>query len=96
METYFILTLLVLLGNNRSAVFEATTYLPVLCHKLATTCQIDSSMVANLKLKPELCNCANTKIIESTAPPQQQYNRDTILWDTLLMLWLFLHELRLL
>ena len=32
--------------------------LPFLCHKLATTCQIDSSKVSNSKLKPDQYNCA--------------------------------------
>ena len=38
--------------------------------KSATTCQIDSYTVSNFKLKPDLCNCVKTEIIESTASPQ--------------------------
>ena len=57
--------------------------LPFVCDKSATTCQIDSNKVSNSKLKPDLSNCAKTKIIESTAPPQQQYKRGTLFWDTL-------------
>ena len=44
--------------------------LPFLCHKSATTCQIDSYKVSNSKLKPDLCNCEENEIIESTNPPQ--------------------------
>ena len=52
--------------------------LPFLCHKSATTSQIDSYKVSNSKLKPDLCNCAETEIIESRAPPQQKHKRGTI------------------
>ena len=48
------------------------------CHKSATTCQIDSNKVSNSKLKPELCNCAITEMTESTAPPQHSKNRHNI------------------
>ena len=56
------------LENNRSVVFKATTYLPVLHHKSATICQVDSYMVSNSKLKPGQCNCVKTEIIESMSP----------------------------
>ena len=45
--------------------------LPFLCHKSATTCQIDSYKASNSKLKPNLCNCLKTVMIGSIAPPQQ-------------------------
>ena len=51
--------------------------LPFLCHKSATTCQIDSYKVSNSKLKPDLCNCVNTVKIESMAPPQQPHKLGT-------------------
>ena len=44
--------------------------LPFLCHKSATTCQIDSNKVSNSKLKLDLCNCVKIEIIEPTAPTQ--------------------------
>ena len=44
--------------------------LPFLCHKSANTCQIDSNKVSNSKLKPDLCNCVKTDVINSTAPPR--------------------------
>ena len=47
--------------------------LSFLCHKLATTCQIDSNKVSNSKLKPVQCNCVKTKMIDATAPPQQPH-----------------------
>ena len=50
---------------------------PFLCHKSATTCQIDSNKVSTSKLKPDLCNCVKIQIIQSTAPPQQPNKRDT-------------------
>ena len=53
--------------------------LPFLCHKSATTSQIDSNKVTNFKLKPELCNCADTEMIDSTVPPQQPHKRGTSL-----------------
>ena len=31
--------------------------LPFLCHKSATTCQIDLNKVSHSKLKLDLCNC---------------------------------------
>ena len=43
--------------------------LAFLCHKSATTRQIDSNKISNSTLKLELCNCVKTEIIESTAPP---------------------------
>ena len=43
--------------------------LPFLCHKSATTGQVDSNRVANSKLIPDLCNCVKTEIIESTTSP---------------------------
>ena len=57
--------------------------LPFLCHKSATTCQIDSNMVSNSKLKPDRCNCVTTETIKATSPPQQQCKRDTISCDLL-------------
>ena len=63
-----------LLENNRSAMFEAsfeaTTYLPFLCHKSVAACQIDSYKVSDSKLRLELCNYAKFEIMESTAPSQ--------------------------
>ena len=49
--------------------------LPFLCHKSATTCQIDSYKVSNSKLKPYLCNCVTAEMIESTASPQQPHKQ---------------------
>ena len=49
---------------------EQPLILPFLCHKSATTCQIDSYKVSNSKLKPDLCSSVKTEMIESTAPPQ--------------------------
>ena len=62
--------------SNRGAVFEATTYLilPLLCHKSATACQVDSYVVSKSKLKPDLNNCVNTEMTESTAPPHSHKN----------------------
>ena len=57
--------------------------LPFLCHKSATTCQIDSNKVSSSKLESDLCYCFKTGIIESTTPPQQSHKRGTIFWDTL-------------
>ena len=45
--------------------------LPFLCHKSATTCQIGSNSISNSEVKSDLCNCVETKKIESIAPPQQ-------------------------
>ena len=60
--------------------FEAATYFAFfLYHKSATTCQIDSNKVPNSKLKPDLCNCVKTEIIESTAPPQWPHLLGTII-----------------
>ena len=66
-----------LLENNRSAVLKQPLILPVLYHKSATTCQIDSNKVSNSKLKHDLCNCAKTEITESMAPPHQLHKRGT-------------------
>ena len=52
--------------------------LPFLCHKSATTCQIDSNKASNSKLKPDLCNCVKTENIESKTPPQQPYKGGAI------------------
>ena len=49
--------------------------LPFLCHKSATTCQIDSYKVSNSKLKPDLCNCVKAEMIEFTAPPKQPHKQ---------------------
>ena len=54
---------------------------PFLCHKSASTCQIDSNKVSNSMLKPDLCNCIKTEMIESIAPLQQPNKRGTIFWD---------------
>ena len=56
--------------------------LSFLCHKSATTCQIDSYKVSNSKLKSDLCNCVKTEIIESTAPPQYLHKRGTVFLGT--------------
>ena len=52
--------------------------LPFLCHNIVTSWQIDSNKVSNSNLKPDLCNCVKTEMIESTAPPQQPYKRGII------------------
>ena len=52
--------------------------LSFLCHRSATTCQIESNKVPNSKLNLDLWSCAKTKMIESTAPPKQPYKRGTI------------------
>ena len=44
--------------------------LAFLCHKSATTRQIDSNKVSKSKLKPDPCNCVIIEIIESTVPSQ--------------------------
>ena len=60
--------------------------LPFLCHKSATTCQVDSCEVPNSKMKPDLCNCVKTEIIESMAPLQQPHKWGTVSFrDTLHM-----------
>ena len=46
-----------MLENERSASFEETTYFVI--------------PLANSMLKPDLCNCEKTEIIEATAPSQQ-------------------------
>ena len=48
--------------------------LPFLCHKSATTCQIDSYKVSNSKLTPDLCHCLKHKMIESKAAVQKGHN----------------------
>ena len=48
-----------------------------LCHRSATTCQIDSYKVLNSKLKPEQRSFVKTEMIESTATPQQPHKRGT-------------------
>ena len=52
--------------------------LPFLYHKSATMYQTDSYTVSNSKLKPDLCNYAEPKIIEPTAPLQKQHKRGII------------------
>ena len=79
LKTYFILTSL---QNNSSAVFEATTNLPFLCYKSAITCQTDSYKVSKSKLKPDLFNCVQTEMTESTALPQQSHKRGRIFLGT--------------
>ena len=56
--------------------------LPFLHLKSATTCQIDSYKVSNSKLKPGICSCAKTEMIESTAPPQQLHANGAQLFET--------------
>ena len=51
--------------------------LPFLCHKSTITCQIDLYKVSNSKLKPDPFNYVKTKIVESTAPPQQPHKQGT-------------------
>ena len=51
--------------------------LPFLCHKSATTSQIDSYNVSNSKLKPDLLSFVKTEITEPTALLQQQHKRGT-------------------
>ena len=53
----------------------------LLCDKSGTTCQIDSYMVSNSKLKPDLRSCVKTEMIESTAPPQQLHKQGTMFWE---------------
>ena len=57
--------------------------LPLLFHKSATTCPIDSSKVSNSKLKLDLCNCVKLEVIKSTSPPQQPNKVARFFWDTL-------------
>ena len=52
--------------------------LPFLYHRLETTCQVDCGKVSNSKLKPDLCKCVITEIIESMAPSQQPHKGGTI------------------
>ena len=49
--------------------------LPILCHKSATTCQIDSNNVSNSQLKLHLSNGGETEVIEHTAPTQWSHKR---------------------
>ena len=56
---------------------------PFLCYKSATIGQIESNMVSNSKLKSDLCSSVITKIIESTAHPQQPRKRGSIFLDPL-------------
>ena len=44
--------------------------LPLLCHKLVTTCHIDSKKVANSKLKLYPCTCEKIEIMESIGLPK--------------------------
>ena len=67
-----------LLENNGSAFFVATSDFPLLCHKSATTSQIDSNKVSNSKLKLDLFSFIKTDILESTVPPQLPHKRDII------------------
>ena len=57
--------------------------LPFLFRRSATTCPIDSNKVSNSRLKPDLCNCVKSGIVESTAPPQQPHKQGIMFWDTL-------------
>ena len=65
--------------------------LPVLCHESATTCQIDLSKVSNSELKPDLSKSVKTKVIESTAPPQQPYKRGTIFSGHPVYIFVYFH-----
>ena len=47
--------------------------LPFICHKSATTDQIDLNKASNSKLKPDLCNSLKTEITVYAAPPQQPH-----------------------
>ena len=51
--------------------------LPVLCHKSATTFQIDSCKVSNSMLMPDLSSCIKSEMIESAAPSQQPHKQGT-------------------
>ena len=53
--------------------------LPFLCHKSATTCQIDSNKISNSKLKPDLCSRVKTEMIKSTPPPKLPLKQGTII-----------------
>ena len=64
------LTLFYIAGEQWNSGLKQPLILPFLCHKSATTCQIDSYKVSNSKLKPDLCNCVKIEIIEFTTPPQ--------------------------
>ena len=61
-------------------VLKQPLILPFLCHKSATTCQIDPNKVSNSKLKPELCKYVKTEMIDSRAPPQQQQTGYNFVW----------------
>ena len=67
--------------------------LPLLCHKSATTCQIDSYKALNTKLNSDQNNCVNNEMIEFTAPPQYPQKRGRIFWDTLYILEIHTHLL---
>ena len=56
---------------------KKTLILLFLRYKSATICQTDSNKVSNSKLKLDLCNCVETEIIESTAPPRQPHKGGT-------------------
>ena len=60
-------------------VSEQPLILPFLYHKSATTYQVGSYKVSNSMLKSDLCNCVETEISESTAPPQLPHKRGTVL-----------------
>ena len=57
--------------------------LPLPHHKSATTCQSDSYMVSNSKLKLDLRSCLKTEMIESASPPKQPRKRGTNFLGTL-------------
>ena len=48
-----------------------------LCHKSATTCQIDSNKVSNSKLRPDLCDLVKIEKTGLLAPPHQLQKRGT-------------------
>ena len=50
--------------------------LHLLCHKSATTFQIDSYNASSVNLKPDLYSPVRTGMTESIAPPQQPNKRD--------------------
>ena len=51
--------------------------LPFLCHKSATTCQIESCKVSHSKLKPDLCSCVKAEITERMAQYRSSHTNGT-------------------
>ena len=73
----FILTLF---QNDRSAVFEAITFLTLVCHKSAITYLIGSNKVSNSKLRHNLCKCSNNRKMEVAVLAQQPRKWGAIFW----------------